>query len=231
MDGNGRWAAGRGKPRSFGHAGGVDAVRRTVRASIEFGIEYLTLFGFSSENWRRPANEVNYLMGLIRRFIASELEVLDQAGVQLRMIGNRTRLEHDLVEMIEDAEQRTARHDRLCLTVALSYGGREDIATAARRLVSQVSSGQRPISAIDEQSFAAELETSYLPDPDLLIRTGGEKRISNFLLWQSAYAELVFLDRLWPDFDKDDLSKAIAEFASRSADLSLDNDTTEVSVS
>jgi undecaprenyl diphosphate synthase len=215
MDGNGRWAMARGLPRSVGHRRGAEAVRRAVESAIEYGVEYLTLFGFSSENWRRPSTEVDDLMGLLRRYLQSEIAELHDAGVRVCVIGDRRRLPRDIVELIEQSEHRTAGNGRLRLTVALSYGGRQDIVDAARRLADRATSGEIAAADINEESFAAALSTDGMPDPDLIIRTSGEKRISNFLLWQSAYAEFMFIDTLWPDFSGDDFGAAIAEFNRR----------------
>jgi undecaprenyl diphosphate synthase len=215
MDGNGRWAAARGLPRAQGHRRGADAVRRTVEAAAELGIEYLTLFGFSSENWNRPAEEVSDLMGLLRRYLQSEIAELHKEGVRLRVIGDRRRLAPDIVRLIEDAEARTAGNTRINVTVALSYGGRQEIAAAARQLAADVAEGRLSAEGIDEQAFSTRLLTYGLPDPDLLIRTSGEQRISNFLLWQCAYSELVFSSTYWPDFGKDDLEAALRDFQNR----------------
>jgi undecaprenyl diphosphate synthase len=215
MDGNGRWAKARGLPRTIGHQRGADAVRRTVRGAVELGISYLTLFGFSSENWKRSAAEIDDLMALLRFYLRSETAELDRNGVRIRVIGDRTRLPDDIVTLIGDAELRTRHNARLNLTVALSYGGRSEIALAARRLAQAVRAGELTVEDVDEAAFARRLLTVDIPDPDVVIRTSGEKRISNFLLWQSAYAELIFLDRLWPDFTRDDLESAIHEFHRR----------------
>ena len=215
MDGNGRWAKARGLPRVAGHKRGAEAVRRTVTGAAELGIQYLTLYGFSSENWKRPPAEIDDLMGLLRLYLVNEIEELHQKGVRLRVIGQRSRLQADIVRLIEHAEQHTAANRRLNLTVALSYGGRAEIAEAARRVAEEVRAGRLEPAQVDERRFERFLYTSDMPDPDLLIRTSGEKRISNFLLWQCAYAELVFLDRLWPDFTRDDLEKAITEYHGR----------------
>jgi undecaprenyl diphosphate synthase len=215
MDGNGRWAKARGLPRTVGHQRGADAVRRTVRGAVELGISYLTLFGFSSENWKRSAAEIDDLMALLRFYLRSETAELDRNGVRIRVIGDRTRLPDDIVTLIDDAELRTRHNARLNLTVALSYGGRSEIALAARRLAQAVRAGELAVEDVDEAAFARRLLTVDIPDPDVVIRTSGEKRISNFLLWQSAYAELIFLDRLWPDFTRDDLESAIREFHRR----------------
>ncbi len=215
MDGNGRWAAARGLPRTQGHRRGAQAVRRTVEAAVELGIEYLTLFGFSSENWNRPVEEVSDLMGLLRRYLQSEIAELHREGVRLRVIGDRQRLDADIVRLIEDAEGRTAGNTRINVTVALSYGGRQEITAAARRLVAEAVVGRLEPDQIDEHAFASQLLTYGLPDPDLLIRTSGEQRISNFLLWQCAYSELVFVDTYWPDFGKKDLQAALSDFQNR----------------
>ena len=215
MDGNGRWARSRGLPRIAGHKRGAEAVRRTVRAAAELGIGYLTLYGFSSENWKRPPTEVDDLMGLLRLYLASEIEELDRNGVRLRVIGQRDRLQPEIVQLICEAEGRTAGNAGLNLTVALSYGGRAEIAEAARCLAFAVKAGELQPEAIDETLFERHLLTAGIPDPDLLIRTSGEKRVSNFLLWQCAYAELVFLDRLWPDFAREDLEFAVREYHGR----------------
>lgn len=215
MDGNGRWARARGLPRAMGHQRGVDAVRRTVRAAGDMGIGYLTLFGFSSENWHRPATEVGELMGLLRRYLSLEIAELHRQGVRLRIVGDRERLARDIVDLVEHAEALTADNTGLRLTVALSYGGRDEIVVAARRLAERARSGTLDPVDIDEATFESELETGDLPPPDLLIRTSGEKRISNFLLWHCAYSEFVFLDVLWPDFDAEHLELAVREFACR----------------
>jgi len=215
MDGNGRWAKARGLPRTVGHQRGADAVRRTVRGAVELGISYLTLYGFSSENWKRSAAEIDDLMALLRIYLRGEIAELDRNGVRVRVIGDRARLPDDIVTLIDDAELRTRHNVRLNLTVALSYGGRSEITLAARRLAQAVHAGDLAVEDIDEAAFARRLLTVDIPDPDFVIRTSGEKRISNFLLWQSAYSELIFLDRLWPDFTRDDLESAIHEFHRR----------------
>lgn len=215
MDGNGRWANARGLPRAAGHRQGAEAVRRTVAGAIELGISYLTLYGFSSENWKRPATEVEDLMGLLRRYLQGEIAELHKKGIRLRVIGERARLPADIVRLIDDAETRTAGMDRLDLVMAISYGGRQDILAAARRLAEQAAAGHLDAAEIDEARLSEALSTQGIPDPDLVIRTSGEKRISNFLLWQSAYSELVFVDKLWPDFGKDDLAASILEFQQR----------------
>lgn len=215
MDGNGRWAQSRGLPRTAGHKAGAEAVRRTIHAAVELGVPYLTLFGFSSENWKRPKTEVGDLMGLLRFYLRSEIAELNAEGVRLRVIGERARLDRDITGLIEDAERLTAGNTRLNLTIALSYGGRQEILAAARRLAGRAARGELAPDDIDDASFESELETAGLPDPDLLIRTSGEQRISNFLLWQMAYTELVFVDTLWPDFGHAHLAEAIEDFRGR----------------
>jgi undecaprenyl diphosphate synthase len=215
MDGNGRWAINRGLPRTAGHRKGVEAVRTTVEAAIEIGIDYLTLFGFSSENWRRPNSEINDLMGLLRHYLRGELTELHKAGVRVRVIGDLARFDEDIVTSIRNAETYTRKNVAINVTIALSYGGRQDIVAAARALAREVQAGRLDAEAIDEAALDRHLSTAGIPDPDLIIRTSGEQRISNFLLWQSAYAEFVFLDTLWPDFGKADLAAAISEFHRR----------------
>jgi undecaprenyl diphosphate synthase len=215
MDGNGRWASARGLPRTAGHRQGAEAVRRTVRAAAELGIRYLTVFGFSAENWKRPSSEVEDLMWLLKRYLQSEIADLHRNDVRLRVIGDRTRLAGDIVRLIEDAEARTAENGRLTLTVALNYGGRQEILEASRRLAEEVAAGRMSPAEIDTGSFTAYLAAPDIPDPDVLIRTSGEKRISNFLLWQSSYSELVFIDTLWPDFTGEDLAEAVREYQRR----------------
>ena len=215
MDGNGRWAKARGLPRTAGHKKGVEAVRRTVEAARELGIGYLTIFSFSSENWRRPEEEVSDLMGLLRFYLRSEIAELHKAGVRLKVIGERSRLSDDIVRLIENAEALTADNTTMTLVVALSYGARQEIVLAARRLAEEARAGRLDPESIDEGALSARLFTVDIPDPDLIIRTSGEQRLSNFLLWQSAYAEFVFTDTLWPDFTKRDLEAAIEEFHRR----------------
>ncbi|WP_431858812.1 isoprenyl transferase [Azospirillum sp.] len=215
MDGNGRWAKARGLPRTAGHKKGVEAVRRTVEAARELGVGYLTIFSFSSENWRRPEEEVSDLMGLLRFYLRSEIAELHKAGVRLRVIGERSRLSPDIVRLIENAEELTGANTTMTLVVALSYGSRQEIVLAARRLAEEARAGRIDPAAIDESALTARLFTADIPDPDLIIRTSGEQRLSNFLLWQSAYAEFVFTDTLWPDFTKRDLEAAIEEFHRR----------------
>jgi undecaprenyl diphosphate synthase len=215
MDGNGRWAKQRSLPRIAGHRRGAEAVRRAVTAAGEFGIAYLTLFGFSSENWKRPAGEVDDLMGLLRHYIRAEIAELHTKRVRLRVIGDRTRLPADIVTLIDNAEALTAGNTGLRLTIALSYGGRAEIARAARDIAAAVKSGEIAPEQVDETLFARHLLTADIPDPDLVIRTSGEQRISNFLLWQTAYSELVFIDTLWPDFGKSDFERALRDYHGR----------------
>jgi undecaprenyl diphosphate synthase len=215
MDGNGRWAKARGLPRTAGHRKGVEAVRRTVEAARELGVPYLTMFGFSSENWRRPEGEVFDLMQLLRFYLRSEIAELHKNGVRLRVIGDRAKLSGDIVTMIEKAEELTRNNTELNLIIALSYGARQEIVEATRQMVRDALEGRLSPEEITEESFSARLLTRDIPDPDLLVRTSGEQRISNFLLWQSAYTELVFVDTLWPDFTKRDLEDAIREFNRR----------------
>ncbi|QQP92106.1 isoprenyl transferase [Skermanella sp. TT6] len=215
MDGNGRWAKARGLPRTAGHRKGIEAVRRTVEAARELGIPYLTMFGFSSENWRRPEGEVFDLMQLLRFYLRSEIAELHKNGVRLRVIGDRSRLSGDIVTMIENAEELTRGNRALNLTIALSYGSRQEIAGAARQMVRDALEGRLHPEDVTEEAFSGRLLTREIPDPDLLLRTSGEQRISNFLLWQLAYTELVFVDTLWPDFTKRDLEDAIREFNQR----------------
>lgn len=215
MDGNGRWARARGLPRTAGHRKGAEAVQRTLEAANDLGIRYLTLFGFSSENWNRPEDEVFDLMGLLRRYLQSETAELHRKNVRIRVIGDRSRFSGDIVTLITRAEEMTAGNDGLNLTAALSYGGRQDIVTAARVLAAKATAGDVSPGEIDESVFGQHLWTHALPDPDLMIRTSNEQRISNFLLWQCAYAELVFSDVLWPEFGRESLEQALAEYNRR----------------
>jgi len=215
MDGNGRWAQARGLPRIAGHRRGAEAVRATLSAAADLGIPYLTLFGFSSENWKRPRGEIEDLMGLLRHYLRGEIAELHQKGVRLRVIGELSRLAPDLGTLIANAEELTRNNRRINLTVALSYGGRAEIVAAARTIAAKAAAGQVAIGQIDEELISRHLFTAELPDPDLLIRTSGEQRISNFMLWQCAYAELVFTKTLWPDFGRSDLEQAIADYCGR----------------
>jgi undecaprenyl diphosphate synthase len=215
MDGNGRWAEARGEPRTAGHRAGIEPVRQVIRECVQLGVSALTLFAFSSENWRRPETEVATLMGLFMEALDREVEELHANRVRLRVIGNRQRLAVRLQQRIAEAEAKTAGNDGLCLQVAVSYGGRWDVVEAAKRLAARAASGALRANDIDEELFAAELQLADLPDPDLFIRTGGDHRVSNFLLWNIAYAELYFTDLLWPDFDATELQRAIEDFTGR----------------
>ena len=216
MDGNGRWAAERGLPRTEGHRQGVEAVRRTVEAARELGITHLTLFSFSSENWSRPRQEINDLFGLLRRFIRRDLADLHKNNIRIRVIGTRAGIERDLLRLIDDAVELTKNNTGLNLTIAFNYGARDEIARAARKLAEDVQSGAVAATDVTPEGFAAYLDTADLPDPDLLIRTSGEQRLSNFLLWQLAYSEFVFVDVYWPDFSREVFEAAIAEYQRRS---------------
>ncbi len=216
MDGNGRWANQRGLPRTAGHHQGVEACKRTVRAAADLGVKYLTLFGFSSENWSRPAEEISELMRLLRMFLRAETADLHRNNVRLQVIGSRKELSADIVELIENAENLTKNNDALFLNIALNYGSRNEILTAAAAYARQmIEQGIEPTFETAEEFFPRHLMTKDIPDPDVLIRTSGEQRISNFLLWQCAYTEFVFTKTLWPDFGKADLESAIAEFNQR----------------
>ena len=215
MDGNGRWARERGLPRTLGHRQGVEAVRRTVRASIALKIEYLTIFSFSSENWKRPLEEIDDLMGLMKRFIRRDLADLHKAGVRILMIGERQKVDSDLMSLIDEAVEVTANNTVMTLVIAFNYGSRGEIAKAARKLAADVAAGTLRADEITDEHLGAALDTAGIPDPDLLIRTSGEMRLSNFLLWQTAYTEFDFLDTYWPDFDRPVLESAIEEFSAR----------------
>ncbi|WOH78516.1 isoprenyl transferase [Bradyrhizobium sp. BEA-2-5] len=215
MDGNGRWAASRGLPRVEGHRRGVEALRRVVRAAHELGIVYLTIFSFSSENWSRPASEIGDLFGLLRRFIRNDLASLHRDGVKVRIIGEREGLDSDICGLLNEAEELTKNNVKLSLVVAFNYGSRAEIAAAARRLAREVAEGKRDANSIDADTIGQYLDAPDIPDPDLIIRTSGEQRLSNFLMWQAAYSELVFVPIHWPDFDKAALESAIAEYGKR----------------
>lgn len=215
MDGNGRWAAARGLPRTEGHRRGVEALRRAVRGAGELGIQVFTIYGFSAENWSRPAQEINDLMALVKRFVREDLDELHRSGVRVRVIGERTGLDREIAELIVEAETLTRANTRLTLVVAFNYGGRQEIVRAAQRLADAAARGQIEPAKIDARLFERELDTAGLPDPDLVIRTSGEERLSNFLLWQSAYAEFVALPINWPDFDRAALEQAIDEYHRR----------------
>ena len=215
MDGNRRWARARGKLPIFGHRQGAESVRRAIEGCCDLGVRYLTLFAFSSENWARPQGEVHELMNLLRFYLRKEVDSLHKNGVRVRVIGHRDDLDADIRQLIERAENKTAGNQRLTLVVALNYGSRREIVQAARSLARQVADGELAVEDIDERKFEMALTTHSIPDPDLLIRTSGEQRISNFLLWQLAYTEFVFVDAPWPEFDKSHLQAAIAQFAQR----------------
>jgi undecaprenyl diphosphate synthase len=215
MDGNGRWAAERGLPRAEGHRQGVESVRRAVRSSLELSISHLTLFSFSSENWARPEQEIHDLFGLMRRFIRRDLADLHRNGVKIRVIGKRGGLEDDILRMIDDAVMLTKDNSALNLTIAFNYGARDEIARAASRIAGDAVEGRLAAKDVSPELFATYLDTADIPDPDLLIRTSGELRLSNFLLWQLAYSEFVFIDAYWPDFSRELFEAAIAEFHRR----------------
>lgn len=214
MDGNGRWAEARGLPRAMGHREGVQALKRTVEAAPRFGIRCLTVFGFSTENWQRPAEEVSDLMGLVRSYVASDLKRLERAGVRIRVLGRRTGLPADIVAIIEHAEARTAHNEKFLLQVAFNYGGRADIVDAARRHVDAVLAGQT-VAPLDEATLEAGLSTAGAPPVDVIVRTSGEQRLSNFLLWEAAYAELVYQNVLWPDYGAAGLADVVDQYRNR----------------
>jgi undecaprenyl diphosphate synthase len=215
MDGNGRWAKQRNLPRTAGHKQGAESVRKAVRAAAQAGISYLTLFGFSSENWSRPDAEIHDLMGLLRLYLRAETAELHKNNVRIKIIGDRRKLPDDIVKLIEHSEGTTANNTGLTAILALSYGGRQDITHAVQTLAQEVAAGRLAPEDIEEKSIDRALATAGIPDPDLLIRTSGEQRISNFLIWQLAYTEFVFLDTLWPDFDEQSLAEAVEEFQRR----------------
>jgi undecaprenyl diphosphate synthase len=215
MDGNGRWAAARGLPRVEGHRRGVEALRKTLRAANELGISILTIFSFSSENWSRPPSEIRDLLGLLRRFIRNDLVDLHKNNIRVRVIGERDDLDPDIRRLLQEAEDLTRGNDGFTLVVAFNYGARQEIARAARRLVIEVAEGRLAASAITPELLSRHLDAPDIPDPDVIIRTSGEQRLSNFLLWQSAYSELVFVPINWPDFDRAALEGAIAEYRRR----------------
>ncbi len=215
MDGNGRWAKQRNLPRTAGHKQGAESVRKAVRAAAQAGISYLTLFGFSSENWSRPDTEIQDLMGLLRLYLRAETAELHKNNVRIKIIGDRRKLPDDIVKLIEHSENTTADNTGLTAILALSYGGRQDITHAVQSLAREVAAGRLAPEDIEEKSIDRALATAGIPDPDLLIRTSGEQRISNFLIWQLAYTEFVFLDTLWPDFDEQSLAEAVEEFQRR----------------
>jgi undecaprenyl diphosphate synthase len=215
MDGNGRWAAARGLPRGEGHRRGVEALRRTVRAAGDLGVKVLTIYSFSAENWSRPAAEIDDLMGLMKRFVRSDLADLNKNGVRVRVIGDRNGLDPEILSLLREAEELTCANEKFTLVVAFNYGGRQEIARAAQSLAAEVRAGGLDPAAIDAAMLEARLDTAGLPDPDLVIRTSGEQRLSNFLLWQAAYAEFVFLPIHWPEFDRKALEDAIGEYRRR----------------
>ena len=215
MDGNGRWAAKRGLPRSAGHRAGAEAVRRTLRAAVEEGVEVLTLYAFSSENWRRSEEEVSDLKGLLLYYVERELDTIASEGVKLRLIGDPAAFGPNLAAKLEKAVERTKDNDRLTLVVALNYGSRAEMVEATRRLANKAAKGELDPEQIDEALIDEQMDTAGLPPLDLLIRTSGEVRLSNFLLWQAAYSELLFIDTLWPDFESSDFRAALAEFSRR----------------
>lgn len=215
MDGNGRWARARGMARTYGHKRGIEAVRRTVEAAGELGIRCLTLFAFSTENWRRPGDEIAELIRLLRFYLRSEIAQLHENGIRLQVIGDRGRFPSDIVALLDHAETLTSTNDALHLTIALNYGARQEIVAAVRRLTERALAGQVDADEIDEATVSEHLATHGLPDPDLIIRTSGEQRLSNFLLWQAAYSELIFVDKMWPEFGRSDLEQAIADYVRR----------------
>ena len=215
MDGNGRWAESRGLPRIMGHRAGAERLREIVQASVRNGIRYLTVFAFSTENWRRSKSEVEGLMGLFRLYSRSEAHSLKANGVRVRFIGDRSKLEPRIAEAMANLESTTAPNGKLCLTVAINYGGRDDIARAARRLAKAAADGQINPDMIDERYFSSMFDTGFLPDPDLVVRTSGEMRISNFLIWQAAYAEFAFVDTLWPDFTAERFEHVLEKYSRR----------------
>jgi undecaprenyl diphosphate synthase len=215
MDGNGRWAMARGLSRAEGHRKGAEAARQAVETAKEMGIQYLTLFSFSSENWNRPPKEIDELMNLLRYYLKKETAELHKGGARLLVIGDRSRLSQDIVSLIENAEKLTRDNDKITVVIALSYGGRQDILFAAKELARQAQAGTVDLEKVDEEIFSRYLMTKGIPDPDLLIRTSGESRISNFLMWQIAYAELYFTETLWPDFSRKDMEAAVEFFNSR----------------
>ncbi len=215
MDGNGRWARARGLPRSAGHKKGVDALREAVRAAADFGIEYLTIYAFSAENWSRPRTEVTFLMDLLHRFIRQDVAELHKSQVKITVIGEREGLEPSLVNLLAEAENLTRENTELRLVIAFNYGGRQEITRAAKAIARKVAEGKIDPNDITPAVLSNHLDTGGMPDPDLLIRTGGEQRLSNYLLWQCAYTEFVFVDEHWPDFSREVFSRALAEFSSR----------------
>lgn len=215
MDGNGRWANVRGLPRSMGHRKGVEAVREAVRAAAELGVEYLTLFAFSSENWSRPESEVSDLMGLLKTFVRRDLQTLHKENVRIRVIGDRSNLRSDILPLLLEAEERTRDNTAITLVIAFNYGARDEIARAVRSLAGDVAAGILHPADVTPERISAQLDTADIPDPDLIIRTSGEERLSNFLLWQAAYAELMFIPEFWPDFSRETFHDALRNYARR----------------
>jgi undecaprenyl diphosphate synthase len=215
MDGNGRWAKARGLPRAAGHRQGAEAARKVIRAAGEAGVQCLTLYAFSSENWRRPETEISDLMGLLRFYIGAELNSLHKEGIRLIILGDHKAFPADVAKLVDGAVARTAANTRMTLAIALNYGARAELVNAARRLAERAAAGEIAAADIDDAAIEAELDTAGLPPLDLVIRTSGEHRLSNFLLWQAAYAELLFVDRLWPEFDGDALREALSDYAGR----------------
>jgi undecaprenyl diphosphate synthase len=215
MDGNGRWASLRGLPRSAGHKAGVDALRRAVKAAADFGIEFLTIYSFSSENWSRPEAEISFLLDLLRRFVRQDVAELHRAGVKIKVIGSRENLESAMIALLDDAERLTRENSRLNLVVAFNYGSRQEISRAITAIVAKVETGEIVAGEISPDLISQHLDTAGIPDPDLLIRTGAEQRISNFLLWQSAYTEFVFVEEFWPDFTAEIFARALDEYRQR----------------
>jgi len=215
MDGNGRWATQRGRPRLFGHHAGAKRVREIVECCPDVGVEYLTIFAFSTENWKRTQVEVAGLMSLFRRYISKEMRSLSEYGARVRFIGDRDKLDDKLIKLMGELEAHTAHNTRINLTIALNYGGRDEVARATHRLAQDVASGKLDPDSVDEETLPRYLDTHVLPDPDLVIRTSGEARISNFLLWQSAYAEYEFIDTLWPDFTREEFARLCAAYGGR----------------
>ncbi len=215
MDGNGRWASLRGLPRSAGHKAGVDALRRAVKAAADFGIEFLTIYSFSSENWSRPEAEISFLLDLLRRFVRQDVAELHRAGVKIKVIGSRENLEPAMIALLDDAERLTRENSGLNLVVAFNYGSRQEISRAISAIVAKVETGEIVAGEISPDLISQHLDTAGIPDPDLLIRTGAEQRISNFLLWQSAYTEFVFVEEFWPDFTAEIFARALDEYRQR----------------
>ncbi len=215
MDGNGRWAVERGLPRTAGHRAGVEALRNTVRAAGDLGIAHLTVFAFSSENWARPESEVSDLMGLLKLFIRKDLAELHKSGVRVRVIGNRLNLKADILGLLQEAEQLTAANEAMELIIAFNYGARDELTRAVAKIAAKAKCGELDPASIDSHTIAAHLDTAGIPDPELIIRTSGEQRLSNFLLWQAAYSEFAFLPCYWPDFGRAELEKAIGDYCAR----------------